>query len=381
MKRFACLFAFAWLTGLQLCAQVQLDPVGNLPLPAGHQFIIGITVTPIYGNYDLTKLMLFTTQEAYQADWEVNASGASSNGWQKMWDLTQFGQIVFEESFVVRHTGLGHADFYYTGGNSGNKLIGYNQSPPAIDFSRRIGDFTSVPNGLAMKERFGEPNSVAMFFSTSTGTSSSDTTPALVYIPEVWEGGITDPIPVAPANIFATDGPGKVSTGVGALAMGPDGLLNVLDTGDQRIIRYNADTFEYAGEFALGNTDTDRNTFTITPNGYIFTANLSSLGGSIYNYYTGEFVGTYGATESFSEVGEGGKTSLAVSDDGYVFAYNHLGPSETGDERIYVYDSNQLATVPEPTSAGLLAGSAVLAAGFVRRRRGVTKAGISGQGL
>ncbi len=369
MKRFACLFALSSLATLQLHAQVQLDAVGNLPLPQGHSFVIGITVIPVYGPYYTPKFMLFTIDESYQTDWEVSAGGASLNTWQKLWELTQFGAILYEDSLVVRQSSYSAANFYFTGGNTGNKLIGYTQTPPSLDFNRRIGDFTLVPNGLVTKDLIGSPgNPVGMFFSTSSGTSSSDTTPALVYVPDVRTGGATDPISVAPANIFATSGPGKVSLGVGALAIGPDRLLNVLDTGDQRIIRYNADTFEYVSEFALGNTDTDRNTFTITPNGYIFTANLDSLGGSIYNYYTGEFVGTYGTTDSFSEVGQGGKTSLTVSEDGYVFAYDHLGSGGTGDERIYVYDSNQLATVPEPTTAGLLAGSAALAAGFFRRR-------------
>ena len=370
MKRFACLLALSSLAALRLHAQVQLDAVGNLPLPEGHGFVIGVNVIPVYGPYTSPKLMLFTTEQSYQTDWVVDSNGASLDTWYHLWDLTQFGSILFEESLVVRQPSINVTNYYYTGGNTANKLIDYQQTPPNVNFTRRIGDFTSVPNGLVMKELLGSSNPAGMFFSTSTGTSNSDTTPALVYVPDVRAGATTDPIPVAPANIFATSGPGKVSTGVGALAIGPDGLLNVLDTGDQRIIRYNADTFEYVSEFALGNTDTDRNTFTITPNGYIFTANLDSLGGSIYNYFTGEFIGTYGTTDSFSEVGLGGKTSLTVSESGYVFAYDHLGSGGTGDERIYVYDSNQLApaSIPEPSTGGLLAGSAALVAGFFRRR-------------
>jgi autotransporter-associated beta strand protein len=309
------------LAALPVSAQVTLKPVQEYPLPEQHSYIIGLEA-PFIANQNAARLFLFTTQESYSSLLPYYPQ----QGWQKEFDLTPFNVNLFENSSVAINP-VNTNNYYLTGGLSLNRSILFQQSPIAIINNQRIGNLQFVPQNIVLRAPTTPGGPVEVFY-TVTGENGNT--------PGIYRHGNVDQMPWTNSTSIAA------SSGVGALRFGPDGLLNVIDTQTNRITRYNPDTLAYVSEVDLGNTHTDRNTFVITPNGFIFTTFADSAGGVIYDYATGAFVSEYGnyyPADINPTNGSGGKSSMTVDATTgmvYVLTDNSAG------ESLFVYDSNDL---------------------------------------
>jgi hypothetical protein len=149
---------------------------------------------------------------------------------------------------------------------------------------------------------------------------------------------------------FGTSGPGTLSTPT-ALAMGPDGLLYVLDTGNSRIASFDTDG-DFISEFSLlGGFSPD--TLAIGSNGWLYTANGNG-GGDIYDIYTGSVLGSFNSVGS-NPTSNLSRTALLTSGNNL-----YLLDQNTG---LHVFDT----AVPEPATWTLMLAAAV--AGRALRRR------------
>lgn len=317
------LFAALALAAQPLLAHVSLQPYQAYPLPGQHGYIIGLELLA-HSPRDDPRLVLFTTQETYSSVRPFNPRLK----WQKEFDVTPFNINLFEESSVAIHPTNPNI-YYFTGGLSLNRAITFQQSPIAVTANHRIGNLQYIPQNIVVRTSSTPGAAVEVFYSVS-GSLGGDS-------PALYRHSDTNVHPWTSENPFGTSGPGEVTSGVGALRFGTDGLLNVIDTGAQRIVRYDPDTLAYVSEFALGNTHTDRNTFVITPNGLIFTTFTDSAGGAIYSYETGALLGNYGLDTTLEPgMGFGGKTSMTVDPETglvYVLTANSAG------EGLFVYSS------------------------------------------
>jgi fibronectin-binding autotransporter adhesin len=337
MSRLAsiALLAVLAILALPVSAQVSLRPSSEFaPLPEQHSYIIGLIIKPFSPQQALMRPHLITTQESYISPIPHN----QMLGWQKEFDLTPFNTNLYEDSLVVSspvNFPNSSGTYFFTGGLSLNRSIRFQQSPIAIVSNTRIGNFGQVPNGLALRDPTSSGEPINVFYSIDGQDGS---TPGLYR-----HGDVTTTWTALPENTFGNSGPGQVTSGVGALQFGPDGLLNVIDTGAQRIFRYDPDTLAYVGEVVLDDANTNRGAFIITPNGHIMTTFTDSAGGAIYDYATGAFLGTYGtysANDLHPQNGFGGKTSMSLDPDtGLVYVY-HANPD--GSEGLFTYDSNRL---------------------------------------
>ena len=129
-------------------------------------------------------------------------------------------------------------------------------------------------------------------------------------------------------STFGTSGEGTLTSPT-ALALGPDGLLYVLDTGSNRLVRFDANG-DYQGQIPLVGT-TDPGALAVDPSGRVYTANGQG-GGTIYDSSTGEAVGTVTPASSSPDPSGGvfGGPHLAVSG-----AYLYLHDDATG---LHVYE-------------------------------------------
>jgi hypothetical protein len=345
MKFFARFAVFAaLLSALQLRAQVLLAPIYENTPPAEHSYIISLGDTFTEATRSVkNRLVVYTTQETYSLPYIYTRESGESTfttfpvlGYQKAWDLTPFNLNIFEESIAVRANQTANL-VYFTGGLTGNRLIVFQQSPAAVLKNQVMGGLLWVPAGMAIRPPT-ETNSGGLFYSTRYGVGVDPYGPAENYVPALIYHPDLNNLPVTslPTNTF---GVGLVTTGVGALELGPDGRLNVIDTNLHRILRFDPTTFQHLDDIELGNSTTSGNSFAITTNGFVFTASTVTGSGSIYNYYTGALVGSYACT-SYDENGFGGKTSMHATPDGLVFLYSDL------THAIHVFDSNELLEKP-----------------------------------
>lgn len=334
---------------LPLRAQVSLTPTYSMAPPAQHSFIIGVGPL-VPDSLFRPGLQLYTDQESY--------IGTSAGAYHKEFDLNQFGEFADVSSSVATS---GAYSFFLGGIVPSVLTVRTSPAPAQILASRPLDGFTGYPTGIALRNSTVSTSSaIPAFMSAAAGTSASSSTPSLIYSSDIGPAGSGN----ISFQIFGNSGPGAVSSSVGALAMGPDGLLNVLDPGRGSILRYDPNTLDFVSSFSLSGTNTDRNDLVITDNGYIFTAFTDSSGGNIYNYATGNFVGTYSAGTLAAGNGQGGKTSLGYdSATGLVIGYFNID----GAEGVAVIDSTQLDALPEPSSGMLISGVGAL--GLMMRRR------------
>lgn len=328
MSRLASTALLAVLA-LPVSAQVSLQPVQEYPIPEQHSYIIGLEA-PFITHQNVARLFLFTTQESYSSFVPYNPQ----QGWQKEFDITPFNVNLFgsysdpnEPSSSVAINPVNSNVYYLTGGLSLNRSIRFQQSPIAVTDNQRIGNLQLIPQNIVLRAPTTPGGPIEVFYSISR--EYGDTA-------GIYRHANVDQMPWTSSTSIAA------SSGVGALRFGPDGLLNVIDTLNQNITRYDPDTLAYVSEVALGNTHTDRNTFVITPNGFIFTTFADSAAGAIYDYATGALVGEYGnynAADIPPTNGFGGKSSMTVDATTglvYVLTANSAG------ESLFVYDSNDL---------------------------------------
>lgn len=158
------------------------------------------------------------------------------------------------------------------------------------------------------------------------------------------------PLSSTPLFEFGTSGPGTLSTPT-ALAIGPDGLIYVLDTGNSRIAAFDTDG-DYISDFSLlGGFSPD--TLAIGSNGWLYTANGNG-GGDIYDIYNGNFVGSFDSVGSNPTTNTSRTVLLASGNDLYLLDQN------TG---LHVFDTS----VPEPATWTMLLAAGI--AGVALRRR------------
>jgi hypothetical protein len=255
---------------------------------------------------------------------------------------------MFEESLVAYHPATNVYSF--SGGILDARAYIYRRSPAQLVGEAAFPGAGELPRGLIAGNSLTNPTSLFASF------RSIGSTAALIHYPAT--GNDSE---MASHTVFGTSGPGQVSAGVGGLAFGPDGLLNVIDTGDQRILRFDPVTLGFVSAFSLANTTTDNTSFTISSTGFVFTNDVAGGHGTIYNYATGQSVGHYTALSNPDE-GNLGKLAMTADNNGLVYIYDT--PS-----RLSVYDTNSLAAIPEPSTYALLAGLAALGLANRRKRR------------
>lgn len=320
-------------------ANVHLTPTHTTALPPGRYNVISLEFVPatIWSPGGQSHVMLTTEVEA----WMPNSTG------------TSFFKIYNPFPMGVRLNRLSQATYdpanqivYYTGGNFDVRLYAYSLAAGSVFSEDALSDLPDYPNGLAVRHGTND-----VFVSFAGGSEATGYTPSLYR----YTAGAGDQNGVA----FGYTGPGAVSSQVGALRIGPDGRLNVLDAGQQKILRYDPVTLAYVDAISLVSTAVDGNAFAISSTGYIFTADLNSTSGVIYNYATGAYVGTFSAPLHPSTALRG-RLAMTADDLGNVYVSNELISSH-----LAVYST---AAIPEPAhyalAAGLLAGLT-----FLQRRR------------
>jgi hypothetical protein len=249
----------------------------EMTLPPNRQSIIGLGVLPPWqlNLTDRPRLILFTEIEACAS----NATGTET--FIKYFDPIIAGVRLNRDSHVVYDPGTQF--FLYTGGTFDVRLYSYSPATGAVHAEDPLTDLMDQPRGLAVRSG---TNHVFVSAPSFTVSGYGTLPPAL----RRYTRGGGDQFG---GTFFGNSGPGAVSEQVGAIAIGPDGRLNVLDTGRQEILRYDAETLAYLGAIPLVNTTTDHRAMAISFTGYIFTAHLNSTSGVIYDYFTGAYVGTF----------------------------------------------------------------------------------------
>lgn len=249
----------------------------EMTLPPNRQSVIGLSVVPAGQWYPHLKsrLTLLTEIEG----WESNATGTKT--FVKSFDPIIAGVRLNRDSRVVYDPAT--QLYLFTGGTFDARLYSYSPATGSVYAEEVFTDLMDQPRGLAIRSG---TNDVFVSFPTSNIPGYGSLPPAL----RRYTRGGSDQFG---GTLFGHSGPGAVSEQVGAIALGPDGRLNVLDTGRQEILRYDPVTLAYLGAIPLVNTTTDHAALAISSTGYIFTAHLNSTSGVIYDYFTGASVGTF----------------------------------------------------------------------------------------
>lgn len=305
-----------------LRAQV-LTPVYDFALPVGHAYALGLGTNG-------AELFLFTVDSYYTTPLDVGGSMVFTKG---PIDFIDIGIRLSSLSLAVFNPADANKVFFTGGLGANNLLYDFKLSlsplPPQTNVSLN-GFLAAKPTGIAVDDGGAVYLSSAaagegIFKLVNSGTGTP-----------VWNSG--------------TSGPGALNAPQ-ALHFGPDGLLYVLDTGDERIVSFDSEG-QYVAAFPLANPALPT-ALAIGADGRLYTMN-SAGGGDIYDIYTGAHVGSIADT---GDVGVGiGKAALQLA-GGYLFA-------TTGDgANVYVY------AAPEPTAAVLLIGTGTLALACLRRRK------------
>jgi hypothetical protein len=316
-------------------------------IPGNHQSIIGLGVVPagqwLPGGGPGGVIMMTEVET-----WASNATGTTT--FFKVFDPIIAGTRLNRDSRVVYDPAT--QLFLFTGGTFDVRLYSYSPGIGSLlnggGYGETMLDLGDQPAGLAVRNGTND-----VFASFGGGSAATGYTPSLYR----YTVGAGDQNGV----VFGNTGLGAVSAQVGAMVMGPDGRLNVLDTGLQKILRYDPVTLAYLDAIALVNTTTDKASFAISSTGYIFTADLNSTSGVIYDYATGAYVGTF-MDPSHPPNGELGRLVMTADDVGNVYVSNIKV-----NEHLSVFST---AAIPEPGTYALFAGLLTLGCIMIRRRRG-----------
>ncbi|WP_031497070.1 PEP-CTERM sorting domain-containing protein [Bryobacter aggregatus] len=139
---------------------------------------------------------------------------------------------------------------------------------------------------------------------------------------------------------------------VGAIAIGPDGLIYGIDGDNNEIKRFHAADGTAAGGFVLTGT-IDPAALLIGPDGRLYVADGNG-GGLIYDSQTGALLGSLSSAVANLDA-SGGRTSLALDSQGRLYLWD----ANTG---VHVFD----VATPEPATTWTL-GVGMIALGLHRR--------------
>lgn len=164
----------------------------------------------------------------------------------------------------------------------------------------------------------------------------------------------TGAVVVTPLLTAQGSGPGELSNPT-AMAVGPDGLLYVLDYGNNRIQKFDLTTGEYRGQFALPAGVTIFSTsLAISADGHIYLGD--GLGGGSVLDLAGNLLGTFHPPAPDASWVDGGLISGSSAGVGSFLQYDGLGNIFTYVEGqgITMYRDPSFAAVPEPSTWALL---------------------------
>ena len=318
-----CALAAGMVATPSLLAQVLITSVTDSALPPfpGGGSVIGL-------EQNGSDLNLFTTKFYFNSALGTDLAFAPKT------DLSLSIPLSLES--VVATDPSTDRPFYLTARLFANSRL-YTFSPsPSTDVVNLQGlSHTPLPTGLVMANG-------TLFYSrpvaVGAGISSLDLSTG------------------AATSTFGNSGPGTLNT-PGALAVGPDGLIYVLDTGDHRVVSFDT-AGNYHSAFAVTSTAA-ATALTIDPRGYLYTADGNG-GGSIYNTATGQLYGTLAATSGNAV--PPGNTLLRADDQGHLYMYD----AATG---MHVFD---ISAVPEPINSAVVIGMGTLVWAVAWRRGAVT---------
>lgn len=266
-------------------AEVPFSVLGSLPVATS--FIIGLEHTG-------SALQLVTTSEGWQS------AAASPLSWTKAFDPTLVGVALAPESLATQVPGTGA--YTLTGGLFGPTLYTFYLAPPAhIDLP--IQTFVDAPRGLAV----------------GGGLAYITSTDGALY--ELDPDGDGTPVP------FSIAGGGALSTGAAAVEVGPDGRVNVLDTGAaaQRIARFDPGPKTFASGIPLATLTSSNVAFVVSSTGFVFVNDGAGTWGTIYDYASGDYVATYRGLDPDVVPGNGGKLSMGADASGGVYLTQGTG--------------------------------------------------------
>jgi hypothetical protein len=179
------------------------------------------------------------------------------------------------------------------------------------------------------------------------------------------------PSDTTPELQFGATGPGALTTPT-VLAMGPDGLIYVLDTGADDIESFDT-AGNFVNEFPLVDTP-DSTALTVGSNGWLYTANGDGSG-DIYDIYTGTHAGTFGLpalNPTYDTTTFGHSVLLANGNSLYEFVPNLTGLPDP-NAGIHVFE----IPTPEPATWTMLLLSTA-GFGWMRRAARCRAGGESG---
>jgi hypothetical protein len=315
-----------------LRGQILLSPVDSISVPtylAPGEAVVGLGV-----GFDGPDLALYTAERLFTSPIDVRGSMAFTDtgvvwaSWNVNLNVTSrtiFSPTDANEAFLTGGGGRGGILLYTTS----ISILHTSVSATSVTLS----GFAASPTGFAA-DTSGE-----IFLSSATAGAG------IFRLPDSNTG--------TPDLNFGTSGPGALNTSA-ALAMGPDGLLYVLDTGDDRIVSFTTDGV-YRNSFTLTGAAVG-SALAIDPNGDLYTMNADG-GGDIYDIFTGTHIGAIADTGDINFNDNIGQPSLFYA-DGYLFSTTGTGAN------VYVY-----SVVPEPAAWALSAGGAALLAVVIRRRK------------
>jgi hypothetical protein len=182
------------------------------------------------------------------------------------------------------------------------------------------------------------------------------------------------PSDTTPELQFGATGPGALTTPT-ALAMGPDGLIYVLDTGADDIESFDT-AGNFVNEFPLADSP-DSTALTVGSNGWLYTANGDGSG-DIYDIYTGTHAGTFGLpalNPAYDTIGSGGHSVLLANGNSlYEYVPNpNFGVGPDPNAGLHVFE----IPTPEPATWTMLLLSAA-GFGWMRRAARCRAGGESG---
>ncbi len=339
MKRI--LLAACVLVGATVHAQIHLTPVEAIPIPGNQDGVIDLQFILEPSPYHGPSIVLLTEVEAW-------IPRAEKDQFEKLFDPIIAGVRLNRDARGV-YDPIAQT-YYYAGGTFDARIYAYSPRFGVVTNGGSDGqgmtELGDMPAGFAVRNGTGE------IFASFGGDPDHyiPTSPALYRYTIGTDTEIT-------GTAFGNSGPGAVSSQVGAIVIGPDGKLNVLDAGLEKILRYDLDTLEYIDSITLFNETIDNRSFAISSTGYVFVSDDTSLSGSIYDYVTGALVGTYAAPNT----GAYGLGRLAMTADDFGNVY---WTNVNVSRNLEVFST---ASIPEPAHLGLVAGGLLAGIALLRR--------------